>query len=279
MLKIALTGSTGLIGTRIMELLNSQFSFIQILQEEIDITNKTSVDNKINALDFDILLHMAAFTNVDASEQNQKLAYEVNVIGTRNLYDAVSKKGKKFIYISTDFVFDGTTPPYYENSVPNPQSYYAKTKREGEIIVQNSGMIIRLSYPYRSKFEPKNDFVKTICSKLIKGNKLTMINDSIITPTFIDDIAFAFAYLFNHFQTDTFHIVGSDSLSPYNAGKLIAKIFHFDESLILPISFQDYSKNRAIRPKMSEIKSNKNTFYRMKTFAEGLQEILKQQTS
>jgi dTDP-4-dehydrorhamnose reductase len=273
MLKVALTGSTGLIGSRIIEILKDKFEFIQIFQSEADITDKNSIQDKINSLDFDIFLHLAAYTNVDAAETQKELAHSINVLGTQNVYDAVTAKNKKFIYISTDFVFDGTKPPYYEDSIPNPLSYYAQTKLEGEKIVRGKTMIVRLSYPYRSHYELKKDFVMGIHSALEQKKMLTMISDSIITPTFIDDIALSFEYLFNNFSQEIFHIVGSDSLSPYEASLKIAKIFTLDQSLITPISYNEYYKYKAKRPQYSEMKTKNNDFYKMRTFEEGLAEI------
>lgn len=276
MLRIAITGSTGLIGSRVIELLKSDFEFVPILQEEVDITNKEQVFNFIKGLEFDLLFHMAGFTNVDAAEKNKELVYKVNVEGTKNVFYATLAKKSKFIYVSTDFVFDGTHPPYFEDSPPNPLGYYAQTKYEGEKIVGKEAMIVRLSYPYRAKYELKRDFVSNIRNQLEQQNSLRMVIDSVITPTLVDDIAFALKYLFNNFSPEIFHIVGADSISPYEAGKLIAKTFNFGESLIRPFKFEEYIKGRAKRSQYSEIKSKKNNFYKMKTFAEGLRVLYNQ---
>ncbi|PIS15595.1 dTDP-4-dehydrorhamnose reductase, partial [Candidatus Roizmanbacteria bacterium CG09_land_8_20_14_0_10_41_9] len=137
MLTIAITGSTGLIGTRLIELLNKDFQFIEILQQEVDITDKDSLWNKIKSIDFDIFFHMAAYTNVDGAEKEKKLVYAINVEGTKNIFDMVLQKNRKMIYVSTDFVFDGSSPPYYEDSKPNPIGYYAQTKYKGEMMVKD----------------------------------------------------------------------------------------------------------------------------------------------
>ena len=178
--------------------------------------------------------------------------------------------------MSTDFVFDGKNPPYYEQSVPNPISYYAKTKYEGETIVRNNAMIVRFSYPYRALFETKKDFVRGIKFKLEQKKQINMVNNSLMTPTFIDDIAYAMKYLCKNYTLETFHLVGNNSLSPFSASKLIAKIFGLDQSLIQATTYEQYFKNRAKRPQYSEIKTKKNNFYRFKEFEEGLNEIKKQ---
>ncbi|MDO8610875.1 MAG: NAD(P)-dependent oxidoreductase [bacterium] len=276
MIKVAITGSTGLIGTRIIELLENDFDFIPILQSEIDITNKDDVKKKLESIDFDILLHMAAYTNVDNAEKEKELAYSINVNGTKNIFEIVQNKNKKLIYISTDFVFDGKTSPYDENSKPKPVSYYGQTKLEGEKIVNNNAMIVRFSYPYRAVFDQKKDLVRGIKAMLEEKKPLQMVTDSVITPTFIDDIALSFKHLFNNYSPSTYHIVGADSLSPFETGKLVAKYFRLDESLIKPITCAVYFKNKAKRPQYSEIKSINNNFYKMRSFEEGLTEVVKQ---
>ena len=273
MLKVAITGSTGLIGTRLIELLKNDFDFIPLLQKEIDITNKLSVNKKISSIDFDILLHLAAYTNVDQAEKEREKAYNLNVNGTRYLFEAVKSKSKKFIYISTETVFDGKNPPYYEDSIPNPLGYYAQTKYEAEKIVKDKAMIVRIAYPYRTYFKIKPDFVWKIKSLLEDGKELFLMTDTKITLTFVDDIACALKYLLNNYSPEIFHIVGGNSLSPYDAGLLIAQKFKLNNKLIKSITYDEYMKNKAARPKYAEIKSKKNNFYKMKSFQEGLNYI------
>lgn len=276
MLKVALTGSTGLIGTRIINLLSKDFVFIPLLQSEIDITEKTSLNDKLKKTNFDILLHLAAYTNVDEAENNKDIAYKINVLGTKNVFNFTQKSNKKLIYISTDFVFDGNHPPYDEESMPAPISYYGKTKLEGETIVKNHAMIVRLSYPYCSHFAAKKDIVRSIKSRLEQNKELFMVADSIITPTFIDDIAYSLKYLLENFDTRTYHLVGADSLSPFEFGLQVAQYFNLNKKLIKPITYQEYFKDKAKRPKYSIIKTVNNNFYQMKSSMQGLKAVVKQ---
>ena len=276
MLKIALTGADGLVGSRIVELLKTEFEFIPILQSQMDITNAGQVKNVLQGIDFDIFLHLAAYTNVAGAEQQKESAFKINRDGTKNVFDVVNSKGKKFIYISTDFVFDGKQPPYYEDSVPNPIAVYAASKYEGEKIVKDKAMIVRIAYPYRATFEPKRDFFRTFKSYLEQKKPLTMIADSLMTPTFIDDIAYGLKYLFNNFTPEIYHLVGSQSLSPYQAALKIAETFALDKSLIGKTTYKEYVKNKAKLPQFATIKSKKNNFYKMRTFEQGLEEIKKQ---
>lgn len=276
MLKIVLTGGDGLVGSRIIELLNQDFSFFPISQTEMDITDKDKVNSILKSVDFDIFLHLAAYTNVVQAEKANKLAYKINAEGTKNVFETVRARNKKFIYISTDFVFDGKNPPYFEDSIPNPISVYASSKFEGEKIVNKDAMIVRISYPYRAKFDIKKDFFRTFKSSLEQKKPLAMITDSLMTPTFIDDIAYSFKYLFNNYSSEVFHLVGDKSLSPYESALLIAEKFNLDKSLIGKTTYEKYIKGKALSPKLAEIKSVKNNFHKMKTFEEGLDEIIKE---
>lgn len=276
MLKIAMTGGDGLVGSRIVELLNKDFSFLNFPQSQMDITQKGQVENALKDADFDIFLHLAAYTNVQGAEVNEELAMKINRDGTRNVFDAVTNKGKKLVYISTDFVFSGTNPPYFEDSTPNPLGAYARSKYEGERVLDGQAMIVRIAYPYRAQFEPKRDFVRTFKYLLEQKKQLTMVTDSLMTPTFIDDIALGLKNLMNNFSKEVFHLVGGSSLSPYDATMMIAEKYKLDKSLISKTTYDEYMKGKAPSPKLGVIKSKKNTFLKMKTFEEGLFEIEKQ---
>ena len=276
MLKIALTGGDGLVGSRILELLKNDFDFINIPQSQMDITDINQVNAKLKNLDFDIFLHLAAYTNVTGAEKNKDLVFKINREGTKNVFEVVSGKYKKFIYISTDFVFDGKNPPFFEDSVPNPISAYGASKFGGEGVISKNGMIVRISYPYRAKYGLKNDFLRTFKSYLEQKKPLIMITDSLMTPSFIDDIAFGLGYLFRNYTPEIYHLVGVNSLSPFDAATLIAEKFNLDRSIIGKTTYQNYIKDKATLPRLADIKSRKNTFYKMKTFEEGLAIVVKQ---
>lgn len=273
MIKVALTGADGMVGSRIVELLRNKILFIPIPQTKMDITDNIQVVTTINSIDFDYFLHLAAFTNVDAAEKNKELAYRVNAIGTKNIFDAVSHKKKRMIYISTGFVFDGENPPYSEDSPPRPVSVYGETKFQGEQFLKNEAMIIRFDYPYRNEFIQKNDFVRSIIDALKNGKKLQMVTDSLITPTFVDDISQGIDFLIHHYSPEIYHLVGSNSVSPYEAGIIIAKTYGLDTSLITGTTYFSYFSGKAKRPQFAKIISTKNSFIKMKAFEEGLQII------
>ncbi|MDO8582971.1 MAG: SDR family oxidoreductase [bacterium] len=285
-MKILGTGLNGLVGSRITELLKDKYEFENVSRSEgVDVSNKDQVLEKIKNSDASVVLHLAAKSNVDACELDKSLgengeSWKINVEGTRNVADACSAANKKLIYISTDFVFDGTKVAYSEEDIPNPINWYAQTKYEGEKIVQNlktPWIIARIAYPYRANFT-KLDFYRAILKRLQLGEEVKGIVDHIFTPTFIDDIAFALGSLINNDSQGIFHVVGSQSLTPFEASLLIAKIFNLDQKLMSKTTRAEFFKDRATRPFQLVLENDKikRLGVEMRTFESGLEEILKQ---
>ena len=282
-MKILVTGLTGLVGSRVAELLSTRHEFNNISRSTgVDIENKKSVLSVISASDAQVVLHLAAKTNVDGCETDKSLgqngeAWKINVEGTRNIAGACSQTNKKLIYISTDFVFDGTKETYSEEDIPNPVNWYAKTKYEGEKIVQDlktPWIIARIAYPYRANFV-RPDFFRAILNRLKNNEPVSAVTDHVFTPTFIDDIAFALDILIKSNSQGIFHVVGSQNLTPFAAANLIAGEFVLDKSKISKTTRSDFFSNRATRPFQLSLKNDKITKLgiRMRTFDGGLREI------
>ena len=301
--KILVTGLTGLLGSRINELLGNIYEFEEIGRKSgVNILDKAAVLSKIASSEAQIVLHMAAKTNVDGCEEDkdrdreilglnnpkeqevawakEQTAWAVNVFGAQNIVEGCKKTNKKIVYISTDFVFDGKKRTYSEEDETNPIDWYAKTKCEGERLVQSSGLdyiIARPAYPYRALFE-RNDFVRAIMSKLEKSEKISMVTDHVMVPTFIDDIANALDVLIKLEQKGIFHVVGSQAINPFDAAVAIAKTFGFDEALISKTTRRDYFAGKAPRPFCLHLKNDKigKLGIEMSTFDKGLIEIKNQ---
>lgn len=280
------TGLSGLVGSRVQDLLGDNFQFTDLsLATGVDISNIDDLDQSFKNSPASTVLHMAAKTDVDGCEddkiyQEEGKAWLVNVIGTQNIIEAAKKYHKRIIYISSDFVFDGTKETYSEDDEVNPVNWYGVTKCEGEKLVQDSGLsytILRLAYPYRSFFEPKTDFVRRIIRKIERKEKILALTDHIFTPTFIDDIAISLNLILQKELTGIFHVVGTGNLTPLGALGMISKIFKLNPH-VSPITREVFFKDRAFRPFKLALKNDKiaRLGIKMKTFEGGLREMYRQ---
>lgn len=282
------TGLSGLVGTRVKEILDNQFDFEDLsLATGIDIANQSLLESAFARSDAQVVLHMAAKTDVDGCEDDKVLgeeggAWQVNVIGTQNVIEAARKTGKRIVYISTDFVFDGNQDKYKEDDEPNPLSWYGYTKYLGEEELRKSDLdysIVRISYPYRNQNDVKDDFVHRIIKVMLKNKKCFGLIDHIFTPTFIDDIARGLSLFLSRSLPGIYHLVGSGSLKTIDAVKLISGIFGI-EAEIEPITREVYFKNKAFRPFKLALSNDKilKLGLKMLTFEEGLKTVKKQES-
>lgn len=291
--KILATGATGLIGSRFVEMFSDKYELINLdLTTGVDITKvetfKPFFDQHPDAK---ALIHLAAFTDTNKafaeSQDKSGLCYQVNVVGTENIARICQEKGLYLIHISTDFVFDGTqTTPYLEDQPLSPIEWYGETKALAEAVVKASGAksaIVRLAYPYRANYDLKPDLIKKIRAGLESGQLYPQFSDSIITPTFIDDIARTFDRLLELKLEGIFHAVGSTTLSPYELAKKVATAYGFDQNLVKEGSLTEYLKTAA-RPfarhvAMSNEKTSQVLGLHFATLEEGLAQIKQQQLS
>lgn len=288
-IKIIGTGLNGLVGSRVSELLSGEFEFTNISRATgVDITNKEQVEHAISESIAEIVLHLAAKTDVDSSEKEKHLGensevWQINVNGTKNVAEACVKTNKKLIYVSTDLVFDGEQESYDEESTPDPVNFYGVTKYEGEKIVKaltSPWIIVRPAYPYRAEFE-KKDFVRAMLSRVESGQQIKAVTDHYFMPTFIDDFAQTLGLLIEKNQTGIFHTTGASLESPFTAAGKIATEFGLDQKLISQTTREEFFKDRAQRPFRLFLKNDKigKLGGKMKTFEEGLEEIKRQRVS
>lgn len=280
-------GGSGMVGSRFAELLGERHTFDDLsLTTGVDITKPESLAIIQNDTEHEAVIHFAAKADVDGCERDKPLgeagaAFQINVQGTRNVVEACRATKKKLVYISTDFVFDGKNPPeggYTEEAIPNPLNWYAQTKYEGEKIVQDSGLpylIIRIAFPYRKTFEAKKDFVRAIAERLVNKLPVAAVADQHITPTFIDDIVVAVDSLLSQQSTGIFHVVGSESITPYDAALKIAQTFGYDSSLISKTTGDVFFAGRATRPFHLSLNNDKikHLGIAMRGFTQGLEQV------
>ncbi len=283
-MKILGTGLSGLVGSRVVELLSPKHEFSNLsLETGVDITNKELTYKHIAASDAPWIFHFAAVTDVDGAEKERELgqrskSWIVNVEATRYVAEAAARGRKKVLYISTDFVFDGTKRVYREDDVPNPLGWYAVTKYEGEKIIAANGdnLIIRISNPYVASVGVRPDFVHKIMDRLAQGLPVGAPDDQLFVPTFVDDIATAIGALMEADARGVYHVVGTDGISPYTVARKIAVRMGIDPSVVSATTFEKFFAGRAPRPFYAVLNNDKITSLgvHMSTFDEGLAKIV-----
>lgn len=276
--KLLVTGATGLVGSRFVDLYKNNFTIQTIGRENVDIkidlTSEKDVVNAICFSDAEAIINFAAYTSIDAAEGEKDKrsgeVYTLNALLPLWLLKACKKSGKSLYHISTDYVFGGKKDqsPYTEKDLPCPvDSWYSISKFDGEINVQEGSQedgqsaIIRISYPYSSVYNRKLDFVRVIIDKLKKGEVYFGCKDQKIKPASVDDIAQALALLINKKATGIYHVAGKYQkgyTSPYDFAIRVAQILEMNVSLIKPIPFLELSKKRvAPRPRHTWLDTKK----------------------
>ena len=188
-MKLLITGAAGQLGTDlVLSAQKSGHQVIATIHADLDITDKSQVDRVVGEAKADAIIHAAAWTAVDACESDPQRAMSVNRDGTANIVSAARKSGSRVIYISTDYVFDGTKPtPYIESDLPNPQSVYGASKLAGEQQLDlTTDQIVRISWVCG---EHGANMVKTILRMAATNPTLTFVDDQIGSPTFTSDAA------------------------------------------------------------------------------------------
>ena len=188
-MKLLITGAAGQLGTDlVLSAQKSGHQVIATIHADLDITDKSQVDRVVGEAKADAIIHAAAWTAVDACESDPQRAMSVNRDGTANIVSAARKSGSRVIYISTDYVFDGTKPtPYIESDLPNPQSVYGASKLAGEQQLDlTTDQIVRISWVCG---QHGANMVKTILRLAATNPTLTFVDDQIGSPTFTSDAA------------------------------------------------------------------------------------------
>lgn len=190
-MKILVTGYSGQLGYDVvLEGKKRGFDMIGVGHKELDITQEEQVRNYIHTVKPDVVIHCAAYTAVDNAEDNKDVCFDVNVNGTKYLAASAKSVDAKFIYISTDYVFEGTgTEPFTEEDAANPVGYYGITKYEGEKAVQSlldKYFIVRISWVFGIN---GNNFIKTMLRLAETRKELNVVGDQYGSPTYTFDLA------------------------------------------------------------------------------------------
>ena len=265
-MKILITGAFGQLGHALQSVLSKKSNYELICtgkmlkkgQEGIplDIRNQVALKELINTTAPDILINLAAMTNVDACELNPKLAGEINVAGLEHICD--SYKGK-IIHLSTDYVFDGTSGPYKEDDPLNPISVYGKTKLASEHILLEKdikNLVIRGNVLYDYSQHTSASFLNWVVSSLKDNQEIKVVEDQFNNPTWTRSMSDIIELSIKNDLEGIIHWGDSVHISRFEFAKLIAKKFSLNESLIKPVLTSELNQP-ARRPLQSGLSTEK----------------------
>jgi dTDP-4-dehydrorhamnose reductase len=276
-MKVVVTGAKGMLGNALLRVF-SDTKVIGLSHDQLDVTVLDDAVNKIKTIKPDFVIHAAAFTNVDLCESEPEEAYRVNGIGTRNVAIACEEIKCPVIYISSDYVFDGTKgKPYYEWDQTNPINQYGLSKHMGETFVSsltNRFYILRTSWLYG---ENGRHFVDTIITLLSEREVIDVVNDQIGSPTYTMDLAQKIREIAGK-GYGIYHVTNSGSCSWFDFARAIASRTN-RERKILPAS-SDTFKRPARRPAYSVLDSTMlrlEGMSEMRHWEEALHEYLDQE--
>ena len=291
MKKVLITGSNGLLGQKLIYQLIGYPDFMVFATSRgenrtlikkryeyipLDITDEKEIQETFDYVQPDIVINAAAMTNVDACEDDKEGCWKLNVDAVQYLVNACEKYSAHLIHVSTDFIFDGVSGPYSEESEPNPLSYYGESKLAAEKIVKNSSCkwsIARTVLVYGVVDNmSRSNIVLWAKGALEAGKELTVVDDQYRTPTLAEDLAHGCILIAKSGSQGIYNITGDEYMCIIDLVKKVARYYQLDESLVKPISSSSLNQKAARPPKTHLLldKAKKDLDYKPSSFEEGL---------
>jgi dTDP-4-dehydrorhamnose reductase len=281
--RILVTGSRGQLGTELMQLLGAQaqHDLLGVDLPDVDLTDRDQVLGLITGWEPDAVIHGAAFTAVDACEEQVETAYRVNCGATRFVADAARRVGAHVVYVSTDYVFDGTKDgPYVEWDRPAPQSVYGRTKLGGEQEIDPGWSVARTSWVCG---EHGSNMVHTLLRLAGERDTLSFVDDQVGHPTFTSDLAPMLAKLAVERVPGVFHTTNQGAVSWFEFAREVFRAAGHDPDRISPITTAELDPPRpAPRPANSVLDNLAWRFHGFRPsrdFREPLDELVARLTS
>jgi len=295
-MKVLITGANGLLGQHLVKCLIEStdysitatgkgvsrlpfFSSNRYDYFPLDITDGVEVNTFIAKNSPNIIIHTAAITQVDDCEKDPVHCWNTNVTATRFLLGAAEMVGANFIYISTDFVFDGEAGPYIESAIPAPVNYYGSSKLGAEKSVMESKLswcIIRTVLVYGNILVGnRNNMVSWVQNNLSQGKSIQVVSDQLRTPTYVEDLAKGILLAIQKKAKGIFHISGDELMSPYDMALATAEYLHLDKNLIEKVDASIF-KQAGKRPAKTGFiidKAKNELGFKPLTFKEGLKKM------
>jgi len=263
--RILITGGTGLLGESLVQKCKYKYevtaTYIGVYEVnnhdhvtyiKMDITDYAGNHQTFKQFRPHVVIHTASIGSPDFAEKNKDLTWQINVDGTKTILSLCEQYGCKFIYISSNGIYDGEHAPYHEDDIPEPINYYGIVKLEGEKVTRMSratSSIVRpiLLYGWNQPFERPN-IVTIALDKLSKGETMMAYDDVIINPLYVEDCSEGILRIIEKDRYETFNFAGKDRTSIYGLLKKAAEVFNLDAASVLPVK-QGYFKELVPRPK------------------------------
>jgi dTDP-4-dehydrorhamnose reductase len=300
MKKILITGSNGLLGQKLTELLVKNPS-VQVIAtargenrlpfssgytfETMDITNNADVNRVIGTHRPDVVINTAAMTNVDQCESEKDACWAQNVTAVEYIINACKETEAFLLHVSTDFIFDGEAGPYSEDAEPNPVSFYGWSKFAAEKAVQHSGSrwaIARTVLVYGIVNDmSRSNIILWVKNSLENKKDIKVVNDQWRTPTLAEDLAQGCWLIAHKEEEGIFNISGEDFLNPYQMAVQTAEFFNLDKNFIHEVDGSIFSQTAKRPPKTGfDISKAKHVLgYKPVSFKEGIAILASQMPS
>jgi dTDP-4-dehydrorhamnose reductase len=251
--KVLVTGAGGMLGRDLCRVFGERHDVIATDVEEMDVRDHALVLATVERSRPEIVVHLAGITDVDQCERDPDLAYGVNALGTKNVALACQRANVTMVYVSTLAVFDGTKcEPYTEFDKPNPQSQYARSKYQGELVVRDfldEYYVVRAGWLFGGGQRDKK-FVGVIIERARARSELKVVNDKFGSPSYTKDLSSGILQLVETRQYGTYHMVNTGSASSrYEIARKILEYARIDTCRLIACSSADFPL-AAPRPRM-----------------------------
>lgn len=278
MKRVLVTGINGQLGYDVVKELDKRgYISVGVDKEKMDLTDLSNINSFIKDSNVDAIIHCAAYTAVDLAEDNKGLCEIVNSLSVKEISNTCKELDIPLIYISTDYVFDGSKDgEYTESDIENPVNVYGKTKLDGENYVKeilDKYYIVRISWIFG---ENGNNFINTMLRLSKEHKELNIINDQIGSPTYTKDLAPLLVDMLEIDRYGLYHATNEGFCSWYEFAKEIFKIKNIDIK-VNPISTKDYptKARRPLNSKMSKQKLIDKGFIPLRNWKEAVKDYLK----
>ena len=245
---VVVTGAGGQLGVDLVrELSERGHEVVGLSHAQCDVSDRAQVVSAISAAQASTIVHAAAWTDVDGCELDAARAFRMNALGTRNVAEAARATGAHVVYVSTDYVFDGTSErPYHEWDSPHPRSVYGAAKLAGERELDADATVVRTSWVCGAH---GRNFVRSILAALANRDTLDVVADQRGAATFTFDLAAAIAWLVQQRAPGVFHVRNDGELTWCEFAQEIARLSGSDPERIRPITTEQLRPARpAPRP-------------------------------